>query len=40
MSARTLPMATVPEDDEEEIDDEELNENKNPINNIVSDVQE
>ncbi len=33
-------MATVPEDDEEEIDDEELNENKNPINNIVSDVQE
>ena len=33
-------MATVPEDDEEAIDDEELNENKNPINNIVSDVQE
>ena len=40
MSARTLPMATVPEDDEEAIDDEELNENKNPINNIISDVQE
>ncbi len=40
MSARTLPMATVSEDDEEEIDDEEFNENKNPINNIVSDVQE
>jgi hypothetical protein len=32
-------MATVPEDDEEEIDDEEFNENKNPAVNIVHDVQ-
>jgi hypothetical protein len=38
LSARTLAMATVPYDDEEEIDDEELNENKNPIDNIVHDV--
>jgi hypothetical protein len=33
-------MATVPEDEDEDIYDEELNENKNPITNIVSDVQE
>jgi len=32
-------MATVPEDDEEDIDDAEFNENKNPAVNIVHDVQ-
>ena len=35
MSARSLPMSTVTEDDEEEDDNEELNENKDPSDDKV-----
>jgi hypothetical protein len=35
MSARSLPMSTVTEDDEEEDDNEEPNENKDPSDNVI-----